>query len=601
MDKPKVAAIIQARMGSSRLPGKVLMSIAGKPVLWHIIHRLRKCRNVDVIAIATSEKATDDPVVEFARTENVIAIRGPEENVLQRYFLAAAQIDPDVIVRVTGDAPLVDPGLIDELVGTLIREDADYCCGDPSIPSIHEGFSPFSRRALNRLLNEASDDPVAIEHVTAYFKEHPEKFRCVHFVVPKEHRFHGTRMSVDTPADLRFMNELYARLGVPAGEAEIAEVVRILNEQPDLLNINSHIYQKKSKDKALKFLVRCDGDSQIGLGHAVRCLALADELREKHGCGVTFAMTTGELGVNMVREAGFPIERQPADFTEEQWMDSLITNKRPHALILDVRSSLAREKVAEWRKSGILMATLDDPSNRRLEVDLAFYPPVPQVKRMDWTGFTGKLYCGWEWVILRSEFAAWRRKHDCLRTPHSVADPKPPNILVTMGGSDPAALTLKAVKALKMLSTAFHVTIILGRGFTYHAELKELIAGASYPFTINENVTDMVSIMSQADMAIASFGVTAYELAFMGVPTIFICLTEDHAEAASAFMETGMAVSLGTFTDVQVETIAKKTGIMLNNKSMWHELSNKTKKLIDGQGASRISCLLLERLKTGNG
>ncbi len=84
-----VAAIIQARMGSSRMPGKVLLAIAGKPVLWHIIHRLRKCTTIDTIAIATSSSPVDDPIVEFSRGEQIECIRGSEDNVLERYVLAA--------------------------------------------------------------------------------------------------------------------------------------------------------------------------------------------------------------------------------------------------------------------------------------------------------------------------------------------------------------------------------------------------------------------------------------------------------------------------------------------------------------------------------
>ena len=121
MGKPRVAAIIQARMGSSRLPGKVLMPLVGKPVLWHIIHRLRKSRTVDVIAIATSDRPDDDALVEFANREDIPLIRGPVDNVLLRYAKAAEELDPDVIVRVTGDAPLIDPATVDKLVEKLIR------------------------------------------------------------------------------------------------------------------------------------------------------------------------------------------------------------------------------------------------------------------------------------------------------------------------------------------------------------------------------------------------------------------------------------------------------------------------------------------------
>ena len=122
MVKPKVAAIIQARMGSSRFPGKVLRHLAGEPVLWHIIYRLKKCQTVDVIAMATSVNPLDDPLEEFCKEQKVFCVRGSEDNVLDRYRQAAEELEADVIIRVTGDAPLVDPEIIDRLVDHLIKE-----------------------------------------------------------------------------------------------------------------------------------------------------------------------------------------------------------------------------------------------------------------------------------------------------------------------------------------------------------------------------------------------------------------------------------------------------------------------------------------------
>src|SRR5260221_10315356 len=125
MTRP-VVAVIQARMGSSRLPGKVLMPVAGKPLLWHILHRLRQCRTVDRIAVATSTDPLDEAIEQFCREEGVICVRGPLHNVLERYRLAAVETGARTLLRVTGDAPLIDPGLIDYLVYTMVKAGADY-------------------------------------------------------------------------------------------------------------------------------------------------------------------------------------------------------------------------------------------------------------------------------------------------------------------------------------------------------------------------------------------------------------------------------------------------------------------------------------------
>ncbi len=364
-------------MGSTRLPGKVLKLLAGKPVLWHIIHRLRKCNSLDDIAIATSDYSTDDSLMDFAAGEGVKLVRGPEENVLARYVKAAQQLDAGIIVRVTGDAPLVDPGMVDRLVATMAEKQADYVTSELDVPCIHEGIDPFTRRALEKLAREASDDPAAREHVTGYFKEHPDFVPIAYVPIHPDYQFTGARISVDTPADLRFLEEVYARLNAPAGEADVRDVVRLLRSEPDLLKINTHVHQKTAYERSRQVLFRCDGDAELGLGHVYRCLALAGELREGHGCGVSFAMARGPAGFDLVRQAGYPIECLGTTADEDSWLDEVIHRLRLDALVLDVRSELKRHSVEQWRSEGILIATLDVPIERRLASDLSFSPPVP--------------------------------------------------------------------------------------------------------------------------------------------------------------------------------------------------------------------------------
>jgi spore coat polysaccharide biosynthesis protein SpsF len=584
----RTVAIIQARMGSTRLPGKVLMPLVGKPVLWHIVHRLRNCSSLNTIAVATSTNPSDDPIVEFALREGIKVVRGPEDNVLARYALAAERLGADIIVRVTGDAPLVDSAMLDRMVERLIESGADYCAGDPQFPCIHEGFDPFTFRALRKLVHEAGDDPVAREHVTAYFKKHPGFVHVAYVPIDPEYHFNGARISVDTPADLEFLEEVYTRLNVPAGAADVRDVVRLLRSEPDLLKINAHIHRKGADEPSRRILMRCDGDTQVGLGHVYRCLALADELREGHGCGVTFAMARGPVGFELVQQAGYPIEHKPDDRDEDFWLDHVVQRLRPDALVLDVRSDLALSNVEGWRSSGLLVVTLDDSSERRLAVDLAFYPPVPQLRRMDWAGFTGQLYVGWEWVVLRREFAQ--------RPPQKPHER--PVVLVTMGGSDPAGLTLKAIGALDLLNEGFETVVALGPGFCHHEALRDLLARTRRHFDVRQNVSDMPDLMAQADLAVASFGVTAYELAAMGVPAIYLCLTEDHTESASLFVDTGMAVCLGMSTQVTETMLAEVVGQLLNDVSSRLCMVDHVGNLVDGRGAERIARIAIARLKS---
>ena len=152
-------------------------------------------------------------------------------------------------------------------------------------------------------------------------------------------------------------------------------------------------------------LFRCDGSVGVGMGHVVRCLALADELQENQSCNIHFAMRKSELGINKVKESYPVIGSNEKAFYYANWLNECVKKVDARAIVFDVRDGLTRAVVKELRNNGVLIVTIDDPEDKRLEADLAFYPPVPQVKSIDWAGFTGELHIGWEWVILRKEFS----------------------------------------------------------------------------------------------------------------------------------------------------------------------------------------------------
>lgn len=243
MSRP-VVAVIQARMGSSRLPGKVLMPVAGKPLLWHILHRLKKCRTVDNVAVATSTDPGDEAIAQFCAEQGVACIRGPLQNVLERYRLAAIETGAQTLLRITGDAPLIDPGLIDYLVYTMVKAGADYVQFETGALCAHEGVDVFSRRALDWLMEHVADDEIAREHVTSYFKKFPDKVQTVYLPAygPLVHA--AARLSVDTPEDLNFLRTVYDRLKAPAGEALLVDVLALMDSDPQLGAINAHIRQK---------------------------------------------------------------------------------------------------------------------------------------------------------------------------------------------------------------------------------------------------------------------------------------------------------------------------------------------------------------------
>ena len=165
-----------------------------------------------------------------------------------------------------------------------------------------------------------------------------------------------------------------------------------------------------------------------------------------------------------------------------------------------------------------------------------------------------------------------------------------------MGSSDPAGLTLKAVKALDLVNGEFDAVVALGPAFRHHEELTNLLANTRFSCRVCQNCGSLPALMAEADLAVASFGVTAYELAAMGVPAIYLCLTEDHAKSASAFEEAGISTSLGVHNCVSEYNLAIAISELLNNKMGRIFKAKQCKKLIDGQGSKRIASIILNKL-----
>ena len=339
--------------------------------------------------------------------------------------------------------------------------------------------------------------------------------------------------------------------------------------------------------KAHSILFRCDASAEIGFGHLVRCLALADEIHHLSGSRVGFAMRETAHGYDVVRQHGYEVFNLPSKRGDySAWLDETMRRFNAKIVIVDVRDDLSRQQLESLGGKGRLIVLLDDLSDRRFAADLSFYPPVPQVRRADWANFHGERLVGWEWTILRSQFAAPLQRETTRRS----------NLLITMGGSDPAGITLKAVRAVELVSADFAATIILGPGFRHTNALRELLATARHQFTVRENVNDMRAQMVQSDLALCSYGMTAFELAASGVPAIYLCLTEDHAESASALADAGAGWSLGVVGAVEDRQVANALGELLADAGRHAQMSADARRLIDGKGARRVAEVLGERV-----
>ena len=238
----KIVAIVQARMGSTRFPGKVLKKIKNKPLIDYVIGRLKLSRSIDQIIIATSIKSQDDLIVNYAKEKGIKFFRGSEEDVLSRYYNAAKENNADVIVRITSDCPLIDPDIIDDLIANHIKNKADYTANIIK-RTYPRGFDVevFSIKSLIKSFDEA-DKKYYREHVTPYIREHPEKFKLYNIEAGNKLRRPEIRITVDTIEDFNLIGKIYENFDNIDFRAE--EIIDFLDKNPQLLKINKHVKQK---------------------------------------------------------------------------------------------------------------------------------------------------------------------------------------------------------------------------------------------------------------------------------------------------------------------------------------------------------------------
>lgn len=247
-DRPRVVVSVEARMGSSRLPGKVLADINGVPALTRLFRRLSLCKAVDDFVLATTISPADDQLETWAKDNGVAYFRGSEEDVLGRVVNAQRSMKADIVVEVTGDCILLDPGLLDMGVSTFFANDCDVVA-NVRIPAYPQGvdIQVFPLKLLEEVEAKVTD-PAVREHVSLYFYEHPEKYRVLHLLPPPRWHRSELRLQLDYDEDLQFIREVYAKLEPRYGNYfGLEEILLLLREEPALATINAHCVEKPAR------------------------------------------------------------------------------------------------------------------------------------------------------------------------------------------------------------------------------------------------------------------------------------------------------------------------------------------------------------------
>lgn len=244
-----ILAILQARASSTRLPGKVLKPILGQPMLFRQIERLQFVKKIDELIVATSIDIFDDPIETLCKEMGISCYRGNLNNVLDRFYQAAKKYGPDHIVRLTGDCPLADPHLIDEVIDFHLRGAFDYTsnCLEPTYPDGLD-VEVFRFSCLEEAWREASM-PSQLEHVTPFIHKQPDRYKIGG--KKNDQDLSELRWTVDEPADFELVTKIYENLYPNNPMFTTQEIIDFLNNNPELKHINIHHERNEGMKKSL--------------------------------------------------------------------------------------------------------------------------------------------------------------------------------------------------------------------------------------------------------------------------------------------------------------------------------------------------------------
>jgi len=238
----KIAAIIQARITSTRLPGKVLMDIEGRPMLWYVINRLKYSKKLNDIILAIPNTKENDILEKFAEDNKIKYFRGSEEDVLSRYYGTAKKFKCDVIVRITADCPLIDPEIVDLIIEKHLNSNTNYTSNTLK-RTFPRGLDTevFNFEILEKVYKKAKNNSER-EHVTLYIGNRPEIFRLAS--IKNRKNFSHMRWAVDEIKDLEFVQEVYKRLYKKGEIFLMKDIINLSKKHPKLMEINKNVKQK---------------------------------------------------------------------------------------------------------------------------------------------------------------------------------------------------------------------------------------------------------------------------------------------------------------------------------------------------------------------
>ena len=529
-------------MGSSRLPGKVLRKIKGRPMLYYVIRQVLASKTVDDVIIATTREKSDDVVVEYCRQNHIKIFRGAKNDLLDRYFQCAEKFDCDPVIRITSDCPLIDPGVIDRVFEKFRKNSYDYVGNNlekisgmwnNSTCNYPQGMTVeiSSLDALKKAWKMARR-PSEREHVFPYIQFNSELFRISKLKMRKN--LSHIRCTVDHLEDFRFVQAILDRNGY-GRIVTINDIENTVKKEPDLLKINDHIsfdegYQqsllldkKRGYGKMEEIIIRTDGDHELGLGHVYRSVNFAKQLQKNN---LKTIFLTKSIGLEKIIPKNFAIRKISNRLSDLQ---EAIKEINPKIIILDKLRVGSGEM--EILISNAKVVAIDYVGKNKKTLRNGINMLYPESGAQD-----ASFLSGFKFIILGASI----RKLPPIKISKSVS-----NVLVVQGGADTQCNIPKIIDSMNDIHEKIRINVVVGVAFKCWKELDKSMNDSSHKINLFHNVTDMSRIMKKNDIAVTAGGMTSLELCHLGIPSVIVCGESFENETAALLESNGFGINLG--------------------------------------------------------
>ncbi len=587
----RTAVVVQARVGSTRLPGKVLQTLRGKTVLAHALTRCAAIPGIDAVVCATSDLPQDDPIVAEAERAGAYVFRGSQDDVLARYLGAAEKVGAEGVLRVTSDCPLIDPAICRAVLDLREARDADYVSNNmPRLYPHGLDCEAFTTAAL-REASVTTDLPFDREHVTPWLRR-AAKLKRANLLGPgwpaSMHRW-----TLDYPEDLDFFGAVFEAMEDP-DRASMQDVLSLLASRPDILALNAvrrHENQRPvTGGRTLVF--RCDAGANIGLGHAARCAALQDRLMPL-GWNCLWAVrpeTADYLGIGLSPERTIHLER-PDPEAEAEAIARTVTSG---ATVVIDHYGLGEAHVRAYRRFAYTVVHFDDFGKADLPVDLSIaigdLVPSPAAHRT---------LVGGQYAPLRAQFAQQR--------PASLArramQPPLNRVLISFGGVD--APNASALAAEAVLKAGLAGDIMIGGKARHLAELQQLADRHAQSLRVVSGVVEVAKLAAAADIAIGAPGFGTWERASLGLPVLMVLIAENQRPNAAGIAQVDagkICAMIGEAPPEEIEhRLVQALQSLQSDPAQLALMAERASALCDGRGAMRIGAAMLPEARLDGG